>query len=814
MKHTKKALLASALSMLLCVSMLIGSTFAWFTDSVTSGKNQIVAGNLEIELEYKPAEVDDTTGSVSPKGDWTTVKEGTELFNDGALWEPGHTEIVYLRVRNAGSLALRYDLSANVYGNEDGTVPEKEYENIDGGKFKLSQYLVFHTLDGAEALENREAAWLAGGESAEKDALGHPEQIGKPNMVLYPKSSKDGPSERIFTLSVYMPEWVGNEANYKTGTETPQIYLGLKLIASQTPYESDSFGPDYDLDSTYKDGSTVIIDTATATASDDGPTVFRFPGNTPTGKRATTVTFEAGALEAGDEYELRVATNAVRDIEGERMSVAVIDLSLFHDGELVTKFESGKSITIDTYISDKLEDVDVLYNKDGTPDDSEDYKESYIAGTGELSFVTTHLSEYVVYAKAPTVRLVSLNETNGLGNRIIGDPSHNAMDYKVQKIVFCDFADVSDKFTWEDGEKIDQEDTGERARLFREDTEDGLQNVYICFKDVVRAYLWTDPNMRSDSIYRGKRLFSNLNKLTTVEFKFPVFTEEGTDFSELFNYCKALESVDLSGLDTSGVTNLTKMFNYCQGLQSIDLSGLNVSGVTTMTEMFNYCSKLTEVKGLTGWDTHNVKDMSRMFYSCKAIETLDMTGLDTSSVTGMGNMFYGCKALREIKGIGGWNTESLTSIGSMFDGCSNLTEIDLSGWNTSRVTSMGYAFHGCNKLQSIDLSAWNTAKVTNMNNMFQGCEKLTVIDLTGWDTANVTTMNMMFHACSGLETIYASESFVVTDGCNDTNMFGRNSKDWNNFHGGAGTPWSRDHVDGTYAQIDGADNPGYFTKKA
>ena len=52
-KHTKRSLIASLLSVMLCMAMLIGSTFAWFTDNVTSGKNKIVAGNLDIELKCK-----------------------------------------------------------------------------------------------------------------------------------------------------------------------------------------------------------------------------------------------------------------------------------------------------------------------------------------------------------------------------------------------------------------------------------------------------------------------------------------------------------------------------------------------------------------------------------------------------------------------------------------------------------------------------------------------------------------------------------------------------------------------------------------
>ena len=51
-KSTKRALLMSVISMLLCLAMLTGTTFAWFTDSVKSGMNKIVAGNLDVELQY------------------------------------------------------------------------------------------------------------------------------------------------------------------------------------------------------------------------------------------------------------------------------------------------------------------------------------------------------------------------------------------------------------------------------------------------------------------------------------------------------------------------------------------------------------------------------------------------------------------------------------------------------------------------------------------------------------------------------------------------------------------------------------------
>lgn len=96
-KNTKRALLASILSVVLCAAMLIGSTFAWFTDSVTSGKNKIVAGNLDVDLLYsKTMEADS----------WQSVDGQTDLFS-AEEWEPGHAEVVYLKVANLGSLGAR-----------------------------------------------------------------------------------------------------------------------------------------------------------------------------------------------------------------------------------------------------------------------------------------------------------------------------------------------------------------------------------------------------------------------------------------------------------------------------------------------------------------------------------------------------------------------------------------------------------------------------------------------------------------------------------------------------------------------------------
>lgn len=214
-KNTKRSLIASVLSVLLCIAMLIGTTFAWFTDRVTTVNNKIVAGNLDVELYYKDGE------------EYKTVEEDTVLFDEAALWEPGYTQTVYLKVKNEGTLALKYQFAVNVIKETEGT-------NVNGETFYLSDHLVFGQAvnDDEVTYTSREDAWTAAGETKGLQAYAD-------ERVLLPKE------EKFIALVVYMPTTVGNEANYR-GEDIPSIELGVDLVATQTPHEEDSFDENYD----------------------------------------------------------------------------------------------------------------------------------------------------------------------------------------------------------------------------------------------------------------------------------------------------------------------------------------------------------------------------------------------------------------------------------------------------------------------------------------------------------------------------------------------------------------------------------------
>ena len=119
------------------------------------------------------------------------------------------------------------------------------------------------------------------------------------------------------------------------------------------------------------------------------------------------------------------------------------------------------------------------------------------------------------------------------------------------------------------------------------------------------------------------------------------------DSSYLFWGLDAVEAIDLSGLDTSRVTDMIDMFHSCSSLASLDLSGLDTSRVQYMGGMFQGCSSLASLD-LSGWDTSKVTRMDFMFSGCASLRSLDISGWNTSRAGGMWGMFAGCSSLSSL----------------------------------------------------------------------------------------------------------------------------------------------------------------------
>lgn len=244
MKHTKKSLLLSVISLLLCFSMLIGTTWAWFTDSVTSGSNVITSGNLDIEVQYT---LDGKT--------WADLDGANDLFQKG-LWEPGHTEVVALKITNKGSLALKYAASMNIINETVG-------KNKDGGDIVLSEILQVSTLV-QQANEVGDIAIMLAYAGENKVAYETTASFKNTNVLKADQMLLPGDAHYVI-VKVDMPETVGNEANHD-GKNLPSIEFGINVVATQTSYESDSFGDQYDKDAAFDDfADTTILATETKT---------------------------------------------------------------------------------------------------------------------------------------------------------------------------------------------------------------------------------------------------------------------------------------------------------------------------------------------------------------------------------------------------------------------------------------------------------------------------------------------------------------------------------------------------------------------
>ena len=217
-KSTKRALISSTLAILMCVAMLIGTTFAWFTDTASTGVNKIVSGKLDVVLEMNiGGEWVDANGKTLPflvAGE--IPAEGTEI-----LWEPGCTyRVPELRIRNNGNLSLQ----AYVYVSGFKASGESDVDLRDVIDWKMS------TFDGM---------------------LTHPDK--DISVIVNPGQSLK------FDLEAHMKEGAGNEYQ---GLSVEGI--SITVVAKQHTYEKDSIDDQYDKDATYPVASAAEMKEALA----------------------------------------------------------------------------------------------------------------------------------------------------------------------------------------------------------------------------------------------------------------------------------------------------------------------------------------------------------------------------------------------------------------------------------------------------------------------------------------------------------------------------------------------------------------------
>ena len=383
-KNTKKAVWASALSILMCLSLLIGTTFAWFTDTANTAVNKIQAGTLDVELQYE-----------KETGVWENAENVTLQFKVGGaipaadtqiLWEPGCTyELPALRVVNKGDLALKYK--------------------------------VIITGINGDAKLNDAIEWKYGNQTLASE---------------YEGKLAAGVEGEAFVISGHMKEDAGNEYQ---GLSIDGI--SITVVATQDAVEYDSTGNQYDASAvlpvyaqakgnlTVADGSQQNAATvATEQTISDSVMTVTYPGDVKLGTTSaieggkttvkqelkykgdkpsdamSSVTIEGGKSVASYELTLPVAANNdVAVTVTIKYTKGLTGVQIYHSGTLLTATANGngESATYDaasgviTLVLKHASPIDILYNNVLLPENA-----VVVKTPDELKAALENGAEYIV----------------------------------------------------------------------------------------------------------------------------------------------------------------------------------------------------------------------------------------------------------------------------------------------------------------------------------------------------------------------------------------------------------------------------------
>ena len=305
MNNTKRSFLTSLTALLLCISMLMGTTFAWFTDTVTSKNNIILAGNIDAEMYWSDELLaEDST-------EWLDASQGA-IFNH-QKWEPGYTEVKYVKVVNNGSLNFKWKLGVEAEGPL-GLLADV----ID----------VYYVPNVATKLTNLNGLTSSG---SLVDVLAN-------NTSIEGGSLQPGNSV-IVAIAFHMDEEAGNDYQGKSVCDAG---FSVKLVATQEIGEFDSFGDDYDKDSQWPLAPVVGNSaSASATAGTDGRLAQEVSMTSDDGVIGATI--PAGVkLEQGTDT-LKLTITNVDDSQAN-----------------ITLNETEASLSIDVHVEGVSEDNDVV----------------------------------------------------------------------------------------------------------------------------------------------------------------------------------------------------------------------------------------------------------------------------------------------------------------------------------------------------------------------------------------------------------------------------------------------------------------------
>jgi len=239
-KSTKRALVSSVMALFLCFAMLLGTTYAWFADSVTSNNNIIKSGTLNVEMYYadgsKAVPADDAP-------DWKNA-QGVAIYTADQLWEPGYTDAKHIKISNEGTLALKYQLAI---------IPTGEVSQL-AEVIDVYLYEIADTDANATQVATR-------ADLNESMYIGTLADVISKGIV---RGNLAADTDYTTTIVLKMQENADNDyQNLSIGDD-----FTIQLLATQYTAEGDNFGDDYDAEAVYADTYAATVEDLKAALAD------------------------------------------------------------------------------------------------------------------------------------------------------------------------------------------------------------------------------------------------------------------------------------------------------------------------------------------------------------------------------------------------------------------------------------------------------------------------------------------------------------------------------------------------------------------
>ncbi len=435
--HRKISLVWSFICLFLCCSMLIGTTYAWFTKTVTSGDNRIKAGDLRVGLTYKTKSFRENDSGDSGWSEWTDAADSDDILNKNALYEPGYVSLTFFKVENLGDLSFKYQIALIKKS-------ETESVNVLGEKLRISDHLTFDfvVLTDRTVITRNDVLQNKTEKFTRSNALALNTQTNTGFALQHTVDAVMNKKDEcaVVALIITMPSQIGNTALYDAiKSSAPELTLDFRLVATQYSYEQDTFDPYYDEKAVYQPDWTAFqyirgsLNKGLTCYNDNGDAVVTVSGSGLSGEYTLVVS----------ECSLPIGFTAQSGEVYRSYNISLLDSS----GSTAENFQ----YRVRMFVGKGLNDVKLYHNGTVSDEDADVSLTGYDPDTGFVTFTTTKFSIFTASGKNSAARIGSNYYPSAAA---AFDAVHNGSEKTAAIVLLAKEETVTDTLNIKSGENI------------------------------------------------------------------------------------------------------------------------------------------------------------------------------------------------------------------------------------------------------------------------------------------------------------------------------------------------------------------------